>query len=333
MEAPPLRIVFMGTPAFAVPSLHALLGLDAVGGRPARVVAVVTQPDRPAGRGGRVQPSPVKAAALDAAIPVLQPERLRRPESLAELRAFAPDLVVVAAFAQILSRDVLDVPSHGCLNVHASLLPRWRGASPIAAAILAGDTTTGVTIMRMDAGLDTGPILTQASESILDDDTTPTLSARLATLGARLLVETIEPWVQGELTPRAQDERQATLTRILRRENGRIDWAQLNAITVARMIRAYDPWPGAYTTLGGRLLKILGAEALDANADIAPGRILTRADAAPLLATHELPWPQMLVACRAGVLLVRRVQPEGKRPMDVADFMRGQRDVGGASLV
>src|SRR5256714_3330969 len=174
----------MGSPAFAVPSLRALLSLGDVAGRPARVVAVVTQPDRPAGRGGHIQASPVKVAALEAGVPVLQPGRLRRPEHVAELRAHNPHLIVVAAFAQILSPEVLDMPAYGCLNVHASLLPRWRGASPIAAAILAGDTTMGVTIMMMDAGLDTGPIVAQQAETIRPDDTAATLTERLAALGA-----------------------------------------------------------------------------------------------------------------------------------------------------
>ena len=246
---PELRLVFMGTPDFAVPSLRALLSLGDVAGRRARVVAVVTQPDRPAGRGGHIQASPVKVAALEAGVPVLQPGRLRRPEHVAELRAYSPDLIVVAAFAQILSREVLDMPAYGCLNVHASLLPRWRGAAPIAAAILAGDTTTGVTIMKMDAGLDTGPILAQRAETIRPDDTAATLTERLATLGASVLVDTLGPWVSGQITPRPQDEAQATLTRPLKREDGLIDWGATAAATVARMARAYDPWPGAASTV------------------------------------------------------------------------------------
>jgi methionyl-tRNA formyltransferase len=327
-----LRLVFMGTPAFAVPSLRTLLSLRDVVGRPARVVAVVTQPDRPAGRGGHIQASPVKGAALEAGVPVLQPGRLRRPEHVAELRAYSPDLIVVAAFAQILSPAVLDMPAYGCLNVHASLLPRWRGASPIAAAILAGDTTTGVTIMKMDAGLDTGPILAQRAETIQPDDTVATLTERLATLGASVLVDTLGPWVAGQIIPRPQDEAQATLTRPLQREDGLIDWGATAAATVARMVRAYDPWPGAYTHYAGRMLKLWQAEALDATADAAPGHVLNRAEAASLVETLGLRWPQLLVVCREGVLLARRVQLEGRRPMAGDELMRGQPGVAGAQL-
>jgi methionyl-tRNA formyltransferase len=327
-----LRLVFMGTPAFAVPSLHALLSLRDVAGRQARVAAVVTQPDRPAGRGGHIRASPVKVTALEAGVPVLQPARLRRPEHVAELRAHSPDLIVVAAFAQILSREVLDMPAYGCLNVHASLLPRWRGASPIAAAILAGDTTTGVTIMKMDPGLDTGPILAQCAETIRPDDTAASLTDRLATLGASLLVDTLGPWVSGQITPRPQDEAQATLTRPRQREDGLIDWSATAAATVARMVRAYDPWPGAYTHYADRVLKLWQAEALDTTVDAAPGHVLNRAEAAPLLETLDLRWPQLLVVCCEGVLLVRRVQLEGRRPMSSDELMRGQPGVGGAQL-
>ncbi len=330
--APELRIVFMGTPAFAVPSLRALLGVNSVAGRPARVVAVATQPDRPAGRGGRIQPGPVKLAALEAGLPVLQPRRLRRPESVAELRAFAPDLIVVAAYAQILSSEVLAMPAYGCLNVHASLLPRWRGASPIAAAILAGDATTGVTIMQMEAGLDTGPILSQREEPIRADDSTGTLSERLAALGAGLLVETLDPWIGGTLSPHAQDDAQATLTRPLRREDGLIDWATRSAVEVERMARAYDPWPGAYSFFAGRLLKLWRGRALDRSLPLTPGHVLDRREAAPLLDELGLRWPQLVVACRDGLLLALRVQIEGRRPMDGAELMRGHPAVAGAQL-
>ncbi len=332
-----LRIVFMGTPAFAVPSLRALLGLGTVAGRPARVVAVVTQPDRPAGRGGRVQPSPVKTLAQESGVPVLQPERLRRPENVAALRDLRPDLVVVAAFAQILSRAVLDTPTQGCLNVHASLLPRWRGASPINAAILAGDTETGVTIMRMDPGLDTGPILSGRTEPIRPDDTTATLTERLSHVGAELLAATVGPWIAGELAPREQDELLATPTRLLTREDGHIDWTSTPAAVVERMVRAYDPWPGASTTHAGRTLKLWGASVL-ADAPLperegaTPGQTLTREQAIPLLQRLDLPWPQLIVATVDGLLVVQRIQPEGKRVMGGDDYMRGQPDIAGARL-
>ncbi len=330
-----LRIVFMGTPAFAVPSLRALLDLGTVAGRPARVVAVVTQPDRPAGRGGRVQPSPVKQLAQEAEVPVLQPERLRRPENVAALRETAPDLVVVAAFAQILSRAVLDTPTHGCLNVHASLLPRWRGASPINAAILAGDAESGVTIMRMDPGLDTGPILTQRAEPMRPDDTTATLTERLSYVGAELLAATVGPWIAGELVSQEQDESQATPTRLLTRDDGRIAWTSTPAAVVERMTRAYDPWPGASTAHAGRTLKLWSATVL---ADTpppegaTPGHVLTREQAVPVLQRLDLPWPQMVVVTVDGLLLVRRIQSEGKRVMGGDDYMRGQPDIAGAQL-
>ncbi len=329
-----LRIAFMGTPDFAVPSLRALLDAREVAGRPARVVAVVTQPDRPAGRGGRVQEGPVKRAARAAGVPVLQPERLRRAENVAALRAYDPDLIVVAAFAQILSREVLDLPAHGCLNVHASLLPRWRGAAPITAAILAGDATTGITIMRMDPGLDTGPILTQRAEPIQSDDTTGSLTTRLAAVGGDLLAATLSPWIAGALTPRAQEADGVTLTRPLNREDGAIAWETTPATAIARMVRAYDPWPGTYTRYNERILKLWLAEALDAPLppDVAPGHVLSRAQAAPVLAGRRLAWPQLVVATIDGLLLVHRVQPEGKRVMAADEFMRGQPAIAGLQL-
>jgi len=333
-----LRIVFMGTPAFAVPSLRALLNLTTIAGRPARVVAVVTQPDRPAGRGGRVQSSPVKLLAQEAYVPVLQPERLRRPENVAALRDLRPDLVVVAAFAQILSRAVLDTPTHGCLNVHASLLPRWRGASPINAAILAGDAETGVTIMRMDPGLDTGPILSQCAAPIRPDDTTATLTKRLSYVGAELLAATVGPWIAGEAVSQEQDESQATPTRLLTRDDGRIAWTSTPAAVVERMTRAYDPWPGTSTAHAGRTLKLWSATVLADTPPLpkgegaTPGHVLTREQSLPLLQHLDLPWPQLIVATVDGLLLVRRIQSEGKRVMGGDDYMRGQPDIAGARL-
>jgi len=328
-----LRIVFMGTPAFAVPSLQALLDLREAAGQPAGVVAVVTQPDRPAGRGRHVQAGPVKELALAAGVPVLQPERLRRPENVAALRDYRPDLVVVAAFAQILSRDVLAAPTYGCLNVHASLLPRWRGAAPIPAAILAGDPETGVTIMRMVPGLDTGPTLSTEAEPIRPDDTTATLTPRLAARGARLLTAAVGPYVAGALQPQPQDEEGVTLTRPLQREDGRVDWATMPAELVARMTRAYDPWPGVYTMLGGRILKLWAVDAVDERVDGAePGHVLTREEAAPILQERGLSWPRLVVAAATGLVIVYTVQPEGKRVMGGDEYLRGQPGVAGAQL-
>jgi methionyl-tRNA formyltransferase len=248
------------------------------------------------------------------------------------LRSYAPDLIVVAAYAQILSAEVLSMPAHGCLNVHASLLPRWRGASPIAAAILAGDAATGMTIMQMEAGLDTGPILAQREEAILADDTTGALSERLAVLGADLLVETLDAWVEGALSPRTQDDTLATLTRPLRREDGLIDWAAHSAVEIERMARAYDPWPGAYSFVEGRLLKLWRGRVLSPSSSHRPGHVLDRREAAALLDGLGLRWPQLVVACRDGLLLALRVQIEGRRPMDGAEFMRGHPTVAGAQL-
>ncbi len=341
-----LRIAFMGTPAFAVPSLLGLLSLDTIAGRPVRVVAVVTQPDRPAGRGGRVAAGPVKEAALAAGVSVLQPERLRRPENVAALAEYAPDLIVVAAFAQILSRPVLALPPLGCLNVHASLLPRWRGAAPINAAILAGDVETGVTIMKMDPGLDTGPMLTRRALPIRDDDTAGTLTPRLADLGAALLLETVGPWVEGVLTPQSQDEDLATATGLLTREDGRIDWSARDAASIARMVRAYDPWPGTFTHLDGAVLKIKAVIALDGSTispvdapsagapdSLVPGYVLTREEVTPLMERHGLRWPCLLVvAAENTIVRVTVVQPEGKKAMSAADYLHGQPSIVGTML-
>ena len=329
-SASPVRVAFMGTPEFAVPSLRALLAHSGAGKHSLQLVVVVTQPDRPAGRGGRLRTSPVKAVAASEGIPVLQPERLRRPESVEALRAYLPDLVVVAAFAQILPPNVLELPAYGCLNVHASLLPLWRGASPVAAAIMAGDSTTGVTIMQMDAGLDTGPILAQRVAPIRPDDTTATLTDHLANLGADLLIESLGPWLAGALSATPQDDSQATVSRQLQREDGRINWAGFPAATIARTVRAFDPWPGTFTTISGRLIKILQANAIVDWTVTPPGLVLTREQSKPALDALGLRWPQLMIACAEGVLLAQRVQPHARRPMSGDEFMRGQRGLPGA---
>jgi methionyl-tRNA formyltransferase len=307
-----IRIVFMGTPTFAVHSLRALLSIGEIDGVPTRVVGVFTQPDRPAGRGNRLRPPPVKEVALAAGIPIEQPERLRRPEALQVLAAMAPDLIVVAAYAQILSRQVLDLPRCGCLNVHASLLPSYRGAAPIQAAILDGATETGVCIMRMEAGLDTGPVLTRYREPIHADDTAETLGMRLAVGGAELLLRTVPDWVRGAIVPEPQDEALATMTRPLRKEDGCIDWRR-PAAYVERQVRAMQPWPGAYTTVGGALLKLLQAA-------VATGSAVGQMPGTVLAATQG---PIPLVATGEGTLALGLVQPAGRRPMSGADWLRG----------
>lgn len=307
-----LRVVFMGTPDFAVPSLQALISAGH------SIAAVVTQPDAPSGRGREVAMSPVKRAAVQYGLPVLQPERVRRPESVGALQALKPDVQIVAAFGQILPPAVLDIAPHGTLNVHASLLPRWRGAAPITAAILAGDAVTGVTIMRVDEGMDTGDILMQSSLPIEPEDTTGTLTPRLADVGAQLLLATLPGWVRGEITPQPQDNALATLCKPIRKENGRLDWQQ-PATALARAVRAYSPWPGAYTFWNGRLLKVVAARAEDRPGRALPGTVLSTTGG-PAVATGE------------GVLLLLQVQLEGRRALPAAEFMRGQREFVGARL-
>src|SRR5262245_48749581 len=251
------RVVFMGTPDFAVPSLKALLDSPAYG-----VVGVVTQPDRPAGRGNVIQQSPVKQVAVAANVPIIQPEKLREPGAFEQLQAWQPELIVVAAFGQILRKNVLELPRYGCINVHASLLPRWRGAAPIQAAIRAGDKETGITIMVMDAGLDTGPILSQRAIPILPTDTGQTMHDKLAALGGPLLIETLGKYLSDEIKPQPQDESLQTYAPMLKKEEGAIDWSQ-PAEAIERLVRAFDPWPGTYTKWNGQVLKILAGRVVD----------------------------------------------------------------------
>jgi len=300
------KLVFMGTPHFAVSVLKALIGRY-------EIVGVVTQPDRRAKRGRKVEASPVKVVALAHDLPVLQPPRLRQPDVVAELGALAPDVIVVAAYGQILPAKVLAIPPRGCLNVHASLLPRYRGAAPVAAAILAGEEDTGVTIMLMDEGMDTGPILSQATCAISPQDTRRSLSARLAQLGADLMTDTLPRWLAGEIEPQPQDHSQATYSRIIAKEDGLIDWSQ-SAVEIWRRSRAYHPWPSTYTYWRGKLLKVLRAEALPQW----PGQ----GEPGQVVALDE----GLAVATGEGALLLGEVQLAGKRALSAEDFVRGQRD-------
>ncbi len=302
MEKQP-RIVFMGSPEFAVPTLRALVAQYPV-------VGVVTQPDRPAGRGRKLTPPPVKVVAQELGLPIMQPRRLKAPEAFEQLQAWAPDLIVVAAYGQILRPNVLQLPRYGCINVHASLLPRWRGASPIQHAILAGDQETGITIMIMDEGLDTGPILSQRAIPIAPDDTGATLSAKLAVLGAELLLETLPDYLSGALRPQPQPEDGVTYAPLLKKEDGRLDFTE-PAEALARRVRAFDPWPGTFTEWQGAPLKVLRAEAVDAPSP-GPGRRLVW-QGFPAVGTGQ------------GVLVLREVQPAGKRPMSGDAFLRGAR--------
>ncbi len=309
------RVIFMGTPDFAVPSLAALIEAKY------EVVAVVTQPDAPAGRGRQLKPSPVKMLALQHGLNVMQPASLKPPEVVEALRALEPDVIVVAAFGQILRRDVLDLPKHHCLNVHASLLPRWRGASPISAAIAAGDAITGITIMLMEVGLDSGPILAQREEPIRPDDTTGTLGERLARIGASLLAETLPKWLAGEIVPRPQDESLVTLAGRLKKEDGRLDWSR-DAAALERHVRAMSPWPSAFTMWRGRQLKVLRAElaALEHKNKLPNGAVLVNRN-------------HVYVQCGDGMALrLVEVQLEGKRAMDADAFARGHPDLAGSIL-
>ncbi|GAB4533125.1 MAG: methionyl-tRNA formyltransferase [Anaerolineales bacterium] len=299
-----MNIVFMGSPEFALPTLQALADHFTL-------VGVVTQPDRPAGRGRKLAPPPVKTLALELGLPVIQPRRLKEPEAMAQLAAWQPDVIVVAAFGQILRKDVLDLPPHGCLNVHASLLPRWRGAAPIHAAILHGDSQTGVTIMQMDPGLDTGPILSQRATPISAHDTAGSLSERLSRMGADLLIETIPSYLSGALRPQAQDDALATYAPKLEKTAGEMDFTQpLDALE--RQVRAMHPWPGAYLLWEGNRLMVHRATPKGIPHPLPQGTRLI----------HE---GQPAVAAADGLLLLEEVQPAGKRPMSGHDFLNGAR--------
>jgi methionyl-tRNA formyltransferase len=307
----------MGTPAFATPSLRALVEQSARGGW--EVIAVATQPDRPAGRSKQPLSSPVKQMAAEFGLPVLQPASLRKePAAVDALRLLAPDLIVVAAYGLILPKYVLEIPTFGCINVHASLLPAYRGASPITAAILDGQAQTGVTIMLMDEGMDTGPSLRQAAQPIENGDTTASLSVRLAEQGASLLAATLIDWLSGEIAPVAQHLLPGlpSSCRQIQKEDGAIDWSQ-PASRIERMTRAYTPWPTAYTTWCGEPFKILAAAVIDGSA--APG-LVTRTPDGPAVGTGE------------GLLLLRTVQPAGKRAMDARSFLNGAGEFIGSTL-
>lgn len=312
------NIVFIGSPEFALPSLRALAERY-------DVVGVVTQPDRASGRGRELKPPPVKTLALELGIPVTQPEKLKQPEALEQLRKWNPDLIVVAAFGQILKKDVLDLPGFGCLNVHASLLPRWRGAAPINAAVLAGDEGTGVTIMQMDAGLDTGPILAQRSIRLTRDDTAGSVTQALSTLGADLLLEALPDYLSGKLIPQPQPEEGATYAPMLKKEQGRLDFTR-DVHELERQIRAFNPWPGAFMDFDGTILKVHRAHA----AHLPPGEGL--GSRAVKAGTRLIVQNQPAVGARTvpegggGLLILDEVQPAGKKSMSGKAFLAGARN-------
>lgn len=300
-----LKVVFMGTPEFAVPCLAALDEAH-------DVAAVVTQPDRPRGRGQKLQPSPVKRCALERGLPVWQPEKIKAPQAVAQLRALAPELIVVVAFGQILSQEILDIPPLGCVNVHASLLPAYRGAAPIHWAIINGETESGVTTMRMDAGLDTGAMLLKRKVSISQEMETGVLHDRLMDEGASLLLETVRALAEGSVVPEPQDDALSSYAPLLKKEHERIDWTH-SAQSIHDLVRGLDPWPGAHCLLGDRALKLWRTRVLPAQA--APGE---PGEVVALTADG------FVVSAGDGALEILEMQPPGKRRMRAADFARGR---------
>lgn len=309
-----MRIVFMGTPDFAVPTLRSLLNSSH------QVVGVVTQPDRPKGRGQELAASPVKQLAQQHGIPILQPLKMKDPAFLEALAAWKPDLIVVAAFGRILPKVVLDLPPKGCINVHASLLPKYRGAGPIQWAIIRGERETGITTMLMDEGMDTGAILLQEPVPIAPDDTAGTLSTKLAEVGGRVLLETLTRLEKGTLVPRPQDHSQASMAPLLKKEDGLLDWT-LPAVELANRVRGLTPWPGAYTFLGNDRWVIWKAAANDRPAPTAPpGTIIEAAK------------DGLLVATGSGALRITEMQPASGRRMTVAQYLAGHRLASGLVL-
>jgi len=312
-----LRVIFMGTPEFAVPCLEHLI-LNQY-----QVVAVYTQPDKPVGRGRSLAFSPVKRAALTWKLPVVQPVSLGKAEAVEQLASFHPDIMVVAAFGQTLPQSVLNIPKYGCINIHPSLLPRFRGASPVAAAILAGDDFTGVSIMLMDTGLDTGPVLTRAQISVSAFDTTGSLTVKLSQVAARVLQEVLPCWLRGELTPQPQNEAEAVWSSPITKEEGEIDW-HLPTIDIWRRVRAFHPWPGSYTRWQGKTLKIIKSEPLYQVKTARIGQVIGTSAASS--------GNGFGVGTGNGVLNILQVQLEGKKAISAAEFIRGQRQFMGAVL-
>lgn len=293
----------MGSPEFAVPSLYRLA-------QHYPIVGVVTQPDRPAGRGRVLTPPPIKQLASELGIEVIQPERLKEHEAQEKLRTWAPDLIVVTAFGQILRKSVLNLPRYGCINVHASLLPRWRGAAPIQAAILHGDITSGTTIMQLDPGIDTGPILAQEEIDISPEDTSGSLSERLASAGADLLIRVLPGYLNGSILPQPQNESLATYAPMIQKEEGLLDFTK-PAIELERRIRAFNPWPSAFMPWQESVLKIHRAHVFPS----------TTADIGRRIDLQG--WPA--IETQAGCLVLDEVQPAGKKIMSGRDFLRGAR--------
>ena len=299
-----MKVVFLGTSEFSCPSLKILLA------SPHEILSVITQPDRPKGRGQKLAFSPIKSLALAKGLPVLQPERVGDPSSLEALKSLQPDLMVVVAYGQILSSSVLFIPPRGCVNVHASLLPKYRGAAPIARAILGGETRTGVSTMLMDRGMDTGPVLLTEETEIGDSDTMGTLHDRLSWMGSHLLLRTLDGLEKGTVTPRPQDPSHATYAPKIEKEEGRINW-DTPARQLFNLLRAFDPWPGAFTVWAGRSLKLFLPMFVEGEATEMPGTVAQAGENGLRIATSR------------GYLLVREIQLENRPRMSVAEFLRG----------
>jgi methionyl-tRNA formyltransferase len=307
------NLIFMGSPQFAVPTLEDLA-------HDHTILAVFTQPDKPAGRGQQLTAVPVKHWAVAHNVPVHQPKSFRKePQAIDVLRDLKPEVIVVAAYGLILPQAVLDVPRFGCLNVHGSILPRHRGAAPITSAILAGDAETGITIMQMDAGLDTGPMLSIARERIRSDDTTASLSERMSHLGAQLMADTLPKYLSGEIAPQPQPEDGATYSPKIDKANAQINWNK-PAIEIERMVRAYIPWPGTQTLWVGQLVKVLKTQVIEGKRDGEIGRVAKLSDGSIGVMTGE------------GVLVLKEIQLAGRKAMKAEDFVRGQPKFIGAVL-
>lgn len=304
----------MGTPDFALPALDYLVSSEY------ELVAVYTQPDKASGRGRSSLTSPVKKAALDNGLEVFQPVSLKQAKEREKLARLSPGVIVTAAYGQLLPGNILDIPSYGCLNIHPSLLPRHRGPSPVAATILAGDETAGVSIMLMDEGMDTGPVITRQKCPLSLEDTTGSLTRKLANIGAKLLKQTLPLWLGGEITPEPQEEEKATYSRLIRKGEGRIDW-QRPADELGRRVRAFQPWPACNTTWRGKILKVVSAFPLPGSGE--PGHVV---------AVQEKQGISLGVQTGEGILGLRQLQLEGKRVMTAEEFVRGQKDFIGAFL-
>lgn len=301
-----MKIIFMGTPDYAAAALEALIEAGH------EVTAVVTQPDRPKGRSGQVQCTPVKECAVRHGIAVLQPIKIKTPEAIEELRKYEADVYVVAAFGQILSKEILELPRYGCINIHASLLPKYRGAAPINQCIIDGEQETGVTIMQMDAGIDTGDILTQKKVIIEEKETAQTLFDKLSQAGAALIVETLPKLERGEVTPKKQEESLASYVKMMDKSQGKIDWTR-DAVSIERLVRGLNPWPSAYTFCQGKTVKIWRSDAVETAAEDTqqPGTIVSVGK------------DFFDIVCGAGNLRIYELQLEGKKRMDTKSFLLG----------